>query len=234
MKRYVIVVLCLALMMSYASKTNAQQAAINMELLNDDAGLTSPIDYAPAGSGIRSISASFNEKTVVLNWMAKDNISSAAYVVERSLDGSSFEAVGDAVTMSDNGRFDFADRLGSKAINTRDIYYRIGWKQDNARMTYTKPMLVRVNKSGIVEYVTVFPHPEQNDINLLLSLKDQGFMTAVLTDDNGKEVMQRQGKMEAGQHQLALTGTNNLNKGIYWLEVRVNSKEALRLQLIKE
>ncbi len=234
MKRYVILVISLALMMSYASKSNAQQASVNMEILSEFPNGTTSFNYGNAA--VQTISAVVSDKEVNLSWSAKNQGAELEYIVEKSLDGEHFSAIGNRENASEAGHFSysFSDRLSPREINQRDIYYRIGWKAGENRMAYTKPMLVRVNKTGAVKFISVFPQPVQNDINMLLSVKEDSYMAASLTDDNGREILNRAGNIDSGSKTLALTGTGNLAKGVYWLEVKVNSKEALRLRLIKE
>ena len=230
MKRYVIVVLCLALLMSFASKSNAQQASVNMETFSfpEDAAF----NYGPANSGIQRISAVFVKNKVNIDWAASTE-ANRSYVVQRSMDGEHFEDL-DGSTASEAGHFSYSDHLPAKAMRLRDVYYRIGWRSSEAGFSYTKPMLVRVTRNGSVNCVSVFPDPEKNDIHFQLELAEESYMVAALTNDAGKEVMTKKGKLGAGKQVLGLTGTSQLEKGIYWLEIRVNSKEAMKVRLIKE
>lgn len=234
MKRYVIVVLCLALIMSLASKTNAQQASVNLEHFSTNIPADASFNYGPANSGIQTISAVYANNRVNLSWAAKATTAPLEYVIQRSMDGEHFESLGTKETGTTAGEFSFSDHLPAKAMRLRDVYYRIGWRKDENSFAYTKPMLVRVAKAGAVDYISVFPHPEKNDINFQMALNEDSYMVASLTNDAGKELMTRKGKAETGKQLLALTGTGQLEKGIYWLEIRVNSKEALKLRLIKE
>lgn len=230
MKRYVIVVLCLALLMSFASKSNAQQASVNIETIAFPADAAS--NYGPASSGIQTISAVFVKNRVNIAWAA-NNVVAHEYVVQRSMDGEHFEDL-DGETTVQSGAFRYSDHLPARAMKLRDVYYRIGWRSSETSFSYTKPMLIRVSKTGSVECVTVFPDPEKNDIHLQLELNEDSYMIAELTDAAGKEVMTKKGKLGAGTQMLGLTGTSQLEKGVYWLEIRVNSKEAMKVQLIKE
>ncbi len=230
MKRYVIVVLCLALLMSFASKSNAQQASVNIEHFSfpEDAAF----NYGPANSGIKTISAVFVKNKVNIDWAASTE-TGRNYVVQRSMDGEHFESLNGSAA-SEAGHFSYTDHLPAKAMKLRDVYYRIGWRSSEAGFSYTKPMLIRVARNGSVDCVSVFPDPEKNDIHFQLELAEESYMIAELTNDAGKQIMTKKGKLGAGKQVLGLTGTSLLEKGVYWLEIRVNSKEAMKVRLIKE
>ncbi|MFT4022504.1 MAG: hypothetical protein QM664_01820 [Flavihumibacter sp.] len=230
MKRYVIVVLCLALLVSFASKSNAQQASVNIEHFSfpEDASF----NYGPASSGIQSISAVFSKNRVNIAWAASKGMSHN-YIMQRSTDGEHFENLNGRAE-NEAGHFSYSDYLPAKAMKLRDVYYRIGWRNAENSFSYTKPMLIRVARNGSVDCVSVFPDPEKNDIHCQLELADDSYMIAELTDDAGARIMTKEGKLGAGKQVLGLTGTSQLAKGTYWLEIRVNSKEAMKVRLIKE
>lgn len=230
MKRFVIVVLCLALLMSFASKSNAQQASVNLEHFSfpEDAAF----NYGPANSGIKAISAVFVKNKVNIAWASNMEMP-RAYIVQRSMDGEHFEDL-DGKAAVEGKQFTYTDHLPAKAMKLRDVYYRIGWRNSENSFSYTKPMLIRVARNGSVDCVSVFPDPEKNDIHFQLELAEESYMIAELTNEAGKEIMTKKGKLGAGKQVLGLTGTSQLEKGIYWLEIRVNSKEAMKVRLIKE
>ncbi|ULQ52517.1 hypothetical protein [Flavihumibacter fluvii] len=203
---------------------------------NAPLGNASLSEYS-ASAGINEISASLADKKIHLEWTIPAYGQAASFIIERSLDGETFELIGSdasAIKNTTKKSFSFTDKPGEKAIRQRDIFYRLGSMDGNNVYHYTKPIMVRVNKKGIVDYITVYPHPTENDIHMIVGLKENGYMVTRLTNDKGQEVLTRKGKVNSGQQQMALTGTNQLKQGNYWLEVIVDSKPALKMKLIKD
>lgn len=199
--------------------------------------------YAPAATtrylpesrnSINNVSASFTGNKVTLNWQSEG--SAASFVIERSIDGVHFETLGKA----DASRTDlpatpfmYADKLRRRLVAKTDLFYRLGYSSETG-MVYTRPILVSTQRKGAVDYAVVFPRPEDNDIQIMLGLRENSFLAVRITDNQGTLVLDRKVKFQQGNQQLALTGTHMMAPGAYWLEITTNSQPAVRLQLVKE
>jgi hypothetical protein len=193
-------------------------------------------DFSPSSS-VNTISAALENKKINLDWSIAMNAAPKSFIIERSFDGEHFEVVGSGPAVkSDNSKksFSFTDNPGNKALQHRDIFYRIGTLTMNNSYQYTKPLMVRVRHKGPVEYITVYPHPADNEINMLVGLKENAYLVARITDEQGLEILKQHQKITVSQQQISLAGTSKLNAGIYWLEVMVDSKETLKMKLIKD
>jgi len=122
----------------------------------------------------------------------------------------------------------------NKALQQRDIFYRVGTLTDNNEYLYTKPLMVRMNPTGNVDFITVLPNPIDNNINMIVGVKENSYVVARITNEKGQEIMNRKGKIPAGRQEFDLAGTNRLAPGTYWLEVMVNRKSALTMKLLKD
>jgi hypothetical protein len=230
-------VLSFLFLLAFSASANAQYASVNFTQSSADPSVYASLNDYSATTGINAVSASLSNNKINLTWSIPAYGEAAQFVIERSLDGEHFDMIGsDATAMLNNDKksFTYTDKPGNKLMHQGDIFYRLGSLNENNEYQYTKPIMVRVNTKGIVDYITVFPHPKENDINLILGLKENGYYTAKLRNEQGQEIMVRKGNVKTGQQQLALKGTNQLKRGNYWLELTVDSKEALTMKLIKE
>jgi hypothetical protein len=238
MKQLLTPFFCLLFIGSFLTQPVCSQSTfLRMARFTDAIENNSEFFYGGVNSGISSLSASYADNQINIQWKTTDSVVNHTFKIERSYDGEHFEATSNrSLEPNEEGsnEYSFTDLLSPKKTRQRDIFYRLAWKNEADSFTYTKPMLVRVNTSGTIDYITAFPHPESNDINMVVSLREQGYVVARLSDNEGSEILNQTGHIESGNELLALSGTNKLNAGTYWLEVRVNSKPALKLRLIKE
>ncbi|MBZ5858107.1 hypothetical protein [Flavihumibacter profundi] len=227
-----------SMMLSFISaySLHAQNMEVKWARYTEDIPVNTSSSTPAFSTGIKSISASFTHNRVNLEWTTA-GLPVTGYIVERSLDGEHFESIGSgsaAGYMPSSFKYSFTDKPGNKAIYQRDIFYRLGNRNEYNEIQYTKPILVRVNNRGNIDYITVMPNPQGNDISLVVALKEGGYLAAKISDDQGNEIMNKKGKVNSGQQQLTLTGTHKLEAGIYWLDLAVDSKPALKLRLIKD
>jgi len=216
--------------------SSAQYTAISFTQLSQEAGARFTGDQ-PEPAGINSISASLDDKKITLAWSVPEYAPAAGFIIERSEDGEHFELIGSDATATihtEKRSFSFTDRPGKKLMNQGDIFYRVGVAGEHNEYQYSKPILVRVKSIGQVDYISVFPHPRENDLNLVVSLKENGYMVARLTNEQDQELMNQKGRVSSGAQQFSLAGTSQLKPGIYWLELMVDSRQALKMKLIKE
>lgn len=192
------------------------------------------IDIPESRNIINNVSASFTGNRVTLNWQSEE--APASFVIERSTDGVHFETLGKAGARRSDlpaTPFIFADKLRRQLVAKTDLFYRLGYPSE-AGMVYTRPILVSTQRKGTVDYAVVFPRPEDNDIQIMLGLRESSFLAVRITDNQGGLVLDRKVKFQQGIQQLALAGTHMMAPGAYWLEITANSQPAVRLQLVKE
>ena len=82
--------------------------------------------------------------------------------------------------------------------------------------------------------ISVTPNPAKNDIAVNVQLNEGSFIVMKVISSNGVEVMKKSLKASAGASSYILEGTSNLQRGMYVLEVIVNSKERMLVSLMKE
>ncbi len=238
MKQLLILSACPFFLLIYSPVLEAQYAAAKFTQTAENALLNIAVseNYTPPNA-INGLKAALEKKSINLEWSVSSLAEPASFIIERSFDGEHFEVIGsDATAISNTHKksFSFTDKPGNKVLQHRDIFYRLGTLTENSSYLYTKPLLVHIKHKGIVEYITVFPHPSKNDINMILGLKENGYFSARITDSEGLEKMKLKQKVNSGQQLLTFGGSRQLTPGIYWLEVQVDSKETLKMKLIKE
>jgi hypothetical protein len=84
-----------------------------------------------------------------------------------------------------------------------------------------------------VTAVSVTPDPGVNDIQVNVQLKEKSFVVMKVSDANGSELIKKTAMGENGSNMYNIEGTDQLQPGMYQLEVIINSNERLTMKLAK-
>jgi len=188
----------------------------------------------PARSTLTTFQALYSHKAVAISWNTAADNHSTVFQVERSLNGNSFDQVGQVTSAEATtaGQYAFNDKL-HEAERKNDLYYRIRQIDAAGRVTYSKVLIVRSYNSRSVEAVSVTPDPNVNDIQVGVQLKEKCFVVMRVTDSKGSELIKQTALGENGENNYNIEGTSQLQPGMYQLEVIINSGERLTMMLEK-
>ena len=188
----------------------------------------------PSRSTLTSFQALYSRKAVAINWNTATDNHSDLFQIERSLDGTDFEMVGEvkAADAVAAGEYSFSDKI-HEAERKNDLYYRIRQIDAANRVTYSKVLILRSYGTKSVEAVSVTPDPGVNDIQVNVQLKEKCFVVMRVTDGSGSELIRQSVMGENGSNSYNIEGTSQLQPGMYQLEVIINSNERLTMRLAK-
>ena len=189
----------------------------------------------PSRSTLTAFQANYRKNAVDINWDISADNHSNLFQVERSLDGNTFEKVGEVNTAqaANMQEYAFTDKVSDSKAKRNDLYYRLRQIDGAGRITYSKVLIVRTYETKAVTAVSVTPDPEVNDIQVNVQLKTKSFISMRVTDTNGNEVIKKTAFGENGANAYNIEGTEQLQPGMYMLEVIINSNERLTMQLAK-
>jgi len=187
----------------------------------------------PSRSSLASFQAMYRRNAVDINWNTASRNRSEHFEIERSIDGTNFEKVGevkaDATASAD---YTFTDKVRDGVARRNDLYYRLR-QVDGGKSTYSKVLIVRTYESKSVTAVSVTPDPGVNDIQVNVQLKERSFVVMKVTDNNGSELIKKTAFGGSGSNTYNVEGTGQLQPGMYQLEVIINSNERLTMRLAK-
>jgi Bacterial Ig domain len=193
----------------------------------------------PSKSALTTFSALYSHKAVAISWNTANDNHSTVFEIERSLNGSSYDKVGEIHAIETGvagqniaGQYTFDDKV-HVAERKNDLYYRIRQTDAAHRVTYSKVLILRSYNSRSVEAVSVTPDPNINDIQVGVQLKEKCFVVMRVTDSKGSELIKQTAYGENGENSYNIEGTSQLQPGMYQLEVIINSGERLTMMLEK-
>jgi intein-encoded DNA endonuclease-like protein len=159
------------------------------------------------------------------------------FEIERSFDGNEWKKVGTMKAQGvSSGRkpYSFTDDAGRNTAIKKDLYYRLKQIDLDNRSAYSRILIVRVYNTQSTKMISVTPNPAKNDISVNVQLNENSFIVMKVISTNGTEVMKKSLRASAGSNSYILEGTSKLQRGLYVLEVIVNSKERMVVKLMKE
>lgn len=159
---------------------------------------------------------------VVLNWSTASEINNSYFAVERSLDGTAFEAIG---TVKGNGttarlsNYNYTDNMAAEAYSHYNtLYYRLKQYDFDGSFAYSKTVAVNLSSAEKVK-ANIYPNPNTGSFELSLSAVNGNQVTVDIYDMTGNLVYSQQFSGNALQQMLV---QHNLNSGLYTANIKHN------------
>ncbi len=162
-------------------------------------------------------------QNVRVQWATGSEFNSAFFAVERSLDGISFEQIGEVGAMGYSNsatHYEFVDEQPAPGLN----YYRL--KQVDADGTSMHSNVVTAAYRGIAPMGAPYPNPAGTVINLDLDLEQADQLEFSIHDASGRLVRADRIGVAAGSQRFQ-TSLEGLERGSYELAVMLSSGERI-------
>jgi hypothetical protein len=213
------------------AKTPASLPGLNTDTIsNNTAGSKSLI----LRGSLSAFHANYGKNYFELNWnTVADNFDH--FEIERSLDGLKYETIGtvENIAVSAEGQYSFRDHFRTSVGLNNDFFYRLKEVEANGNIIYSKVLIARMFNTRSLASLSVTPDPLANDILVNVQLREDSYVVMKVIDKQGNLLLKEAQKAANGANTYTLTGTHNLNPGLYTLEVTVNSKERMVMKLSK-
>ena len=176
---------------------------------------------------LKSFTASRKQdNSTVLNWTMNTGHDFTTAVIEKSISGSAFTAIGE-ISMSNKIAASFID----ENINGSSAYFRLRMTEKSGKTSYSSVLFVRGNSKG---KMNVYPSVIQDQATISYQAPKAGTIVLHIVDLNGRVVMQKTVAAEAGQNSISLNGLSHYSAGQYVLVLRnSDSISTQRIQVVK-
>lgn len=236
----------------YQNPNPTQFAAKVKSIVNDGAGNLSSIDYQDLNidwtspSNIATINdgkaADINivmtSDSLSANWSSSNDPNSAIERYWYSI-GTTPGATNTQTWTSNWG--DTTVTAHGLALTVGQVYY-FNVKSENgaglfSNVTSTNGQTITIStgvkEQELIDVAKVYPNPFTHNFEVELNLESDSDIELVLYDALGKEITKHQSKESKGVFTKTInTSTLNLSKGVYFMKVKVNSKEIIK-KLVK-
>ncbi len=170
-----------------------------------------------------NIDAYMLNEDIAVTWSLLNEIDMNHHIVERSIDGVHFEAIGTVNSKSNAAKADYSLLDLHPAIGI--YYYRVKSVGKYGGIGYSN--VVKVKMVNPQNGMYVFPNPvTNNNINLQLNNAEKGTYKVKLINGAGQLMMQKQIVHPGGSVTHTIQADQYLAAGTYQLEVAVPGKKA--------
>jgi hypothetical protein len=167
----------------------------------------------------------------LMQWTTTDEINTASYIIERSIDGRNYKATGHVKASNTTGThsYQFID-AAITSLPTTVVYYRLKMTDLDGHSRYSRIVTLPLNKDQ--QAIMVYPNPVERTVSLAVTLTTTDVVHATIYDNSGKVMKLQQWSLQAGSHALYMD-MGQLPAGIYYLELK-GSHLRYTKQLIKQ
>jgi len=136
---------------------------------------------------------SLQDNSAFLQWSTDNEINTSHFVVERSLDGQSFDKIGNVSANGSNAsaKYSYTDKDADKQSSST-LYYRLKIVDKDGAFTYSNIISLTINEMN--SPVIVYPNPVSDVLNLRISLATREHIHIRVIDMQGK-VMYKETKL---------------------------------------
>lgn len=161
---------------------------------------------------------SLQNNATLLQWETTNEINTSHFVVERSIDASTFDDIG-TVSASGNSTTTSQYSLTDKEVTSLSstiIYYRLKMVDKDGQYKYSS--VVTIYLADVTGTVVVSPNPAKKETRVMITAVHNGKTQWTLTDNNGRVVLRGSLHINRGVNNFTLN-LNNLSSGVYYLNV---------------
>jgi hypothetical protein len=170
-----------------------------------------------------------------LNWATATEKNCSHFVIEHSLDGRSFEAIGEVEATGNSSRqleYTFLDK-NATVFSGKTVYYRL--KQMDLDESFVYSSVIGITREVIkTEEHSAYPNPFGLDLTLEFPLLKESEKAKVeLTTLAGKIAYRKEVFLNAGSRKFELKELQDLPAGLYLLHLALNDKLTV-LKVLKQ
>ncbi len=153
---------------------------------------------------------------VIIRWTTLGETNNAGFVVERSDHNQSFTEIATISTAGGSQQQRTYEVIDDKPLKDLSFYRLVQRDLDGKKQYYEMRKII--NRTGFTK-VIISPNPFKHDLSIYLNVDKTQFVSATITDMNGKTVRTQTGTYSEGSTEITIK-TGDLPAGIYFLKVQ--------------
>ncbi|HZW70268.1 MAG TPA: T9SS type A sorting domain-containing protein, partial [Hanamia sp.] len=165
--------------------------------------------------------------TAKLHWQTTNEVNTAYFNVQRSMDASHFNNIGVVNAFNQSGVNDYAYEDNIADISVR-LYYRLQQVDIDGRVTYSK--IVSIDPDNTTSGLAIYPNPAKNYFNLISSTPEDLNGAEISIVDLAGHVLLKQSLSATSSQKISIS---SLAKGMYLIKI-VKATGSTTQKLIKE
>ena len=176
-------------------------------------------------------SGRLQNNNALLNWKTENELNTVEFIVERSIDGIQYKAVGTVTAANRPGihNYNFTDPSVTTS-GAKIIYYRLQQKDLDGHFTYSKIVTLSLDNENTL--VRLYPNPVSNELNLVINSTQRDNIKWQIIDVSGRIINNQIRQVTTGGNNFAIDVTR-MAKGVYFLSIQGNEINKW-LQFVKQ
>ncbi|ANE52280.1 PQQ-dependent sugar dehydrogenase [Flavisolibacter tropicus] len=185
-------------------------------------------DVVPLPLQFLSFKGALQNNAALLQWETANEVNTSHFVIERSIDGSSFNAIG---TVAAAGHFAGTLKysyLDNKALlqSASKLYYRLKQVDENGSFSYSKTIAIDLNSDFTV---TMHPNPITDVLKIRLALSKAQKIHISVTDMSGRSVYNGYKLVSEGNNELQIN-TKSWPAQVYSVKITGSDSKPIATQ----
>lgn len=160
-----------------------------------------------------------SNNTSLLKWTTTNEVNAAYFLVERSLDGSSFSGIGTVPAIGNSPDVLTYSLVDNNAANqpVTLLYYRLKMVDNDGTARYSQ--VITISLASITGRLTVSPNPVNGEAKVTLVATTDGFVRWQLIDNTGRIVLFNSVQVRKGNANTFYLDMKKISSGPYYLQV---------------
>jgi len=165
-----------------------------------------------------------NDLTTLLNWKTENEINTARFEVERSVNGNNFSYIGNVApkgNTSTSTNYSLTD-IDAAYQQSSVLYYRLKIIDINGTIKYSN--IIKITLPDTKGTITISPNPVSTELRSAIVATVSSNVTWQVIDSKGSTVLQGNAVFNKGNNKLSIN-TSQLSSGSYYLRITGSDKE---------
>lgn len=173
------------------------------------------------------------EQSNQLNWSTASEKNNKAFVVERSLDGEKFEAIGIVNGVGNSNivsKYQYSD---NQLPDANALYYRLKQIDFDGKYSYGKVIKIEVAQDAVEMGFDVSPNPFVDNIRISYQLNGLEVVYYELINSEGQLIKKGYENANQNQGQFVITLDEHIGSGLYFLQIKHHNRNYIH-KIIKQ
>ena len=156
--------------------------------------------------------------TTLLKWATENEVNTAQFIVERSIDARNFVRIGAVGARGSSGTvadYQYTDYDVMKQSSSF-VYYRLKIVDNDGAFKYSD--IVKITLPYVTGRVNLFPNPANDEVNVTVDAPADGKAQWKLMDNTGRIILQNKELMRKGTNNFSI-GISKLSTGTYYFVI---------------
>ncbi len=171
--------------------------------------------------------------SVKITWSNLTESDILHYIIERAVNGNSFQPVGQILPLFNNGNRGDYEYIDIDVPAGDQVLYRIRAVENSGQSLYSEVVRIHINSSASIPVLSVYPNPVINShVTFQLNDLSRGRYAVVLVNDAGQETIIKEIQHPGGSL-LQTIQLSNLRAGLYYFIIRSENNVFSKKIIIK-